>query len=147
MGHFKGPTSPTPTTVNQNGVIAPQTISISASDLQDPSSLFIRYTVDQINEIEAKIRNDIERKREDLRQMVGERYRDIIQAADTIDAMHHCTRDIVDSLSDLRVHYSKNVRPKAIQAGEAYVQHRIKSQPSPKSEDPASKETLRRKDS
>ena len=106
----------------------PQTISISAADLAEPSGLFMRYTVDQINEIEAKIRNDIERKREDLRQMVGERYRDIIQAADTIESMHHCTRDIVDSLSNLRVHYSQKVRPKAIQAGEAYVQHRIKVQ-------------------
>merc|ERR1711976_738728 len=88
----------------------------------------MRYTVDQINEIEAKIRNDIERKLEDLRQMVGERYRDIIQAADTIESMHHCTRDIVDSLSNLRVHYTQKVRPKAIRAGEAYVQHRIKAQ-------------------
>lgn len=97
-----------------------QTVQISSADLQNPSTLFQRYTVEQINEIETKIRNDIETKREDLRQMVGERYREIIMAADTIETMHHCSRDIVTSLSSLRGHYKKNIKPKALQASEAY---------------------------
>ena len=114
------PSIPTPVQSNETT----KTVQITNNDLQDPTSLFLRYTVDQLNEIESKIRTDIERKREDLRQMVGERYRDIIEAADTIDAMHHCTRDIVDSLHGLREAYTLDVRPLSIKAGEAFIKYR-----------------------
>lgn len=49
--------------------------------------LFENHSIKEIQEIEKKLRNDIERKKEELRQMVGERYRDLMDAADTITEM------------------------------------------------------------
>lgn len=58
-------------------------------------ALFEENTIKEIQEIEKKLRNDIERKKEELRQMVGERYRDLMEAADTITEM----RDIAESVT------------------------------------------------
>lgn len=68
----------------------------------NPNDLFTGKTVEEIGQIEKKLRNDIERKKEDLRQMVGERYRDLIEAADTITMMKHHSRSIKDSIANLR---------------------------------------------
>lgn len=68
----------------------------------NPNDLFTGKTVEEIGLIEQKLRNDIERKKEDLRQMVGERYRDLIEAADTITMMKHHSRSIKDSIGNLR---------------------------------------------
>lgn len=65
--------------------------------------LFEQYGVKQIQEIEQNIRADIEKKKEDLRQMVGERYRDLIEAADTIAKMKETSENVkmyVASLTD-----------------------------------------------
>uniref|UniRef100_A0AAR2KB73 Conserved oligomeric Golgi complex subunit 1 n=1 Tax=Pygocentrus nattereri TaxID=42514 RepID=A0AAR2KB73_PYGNA len=48
---------------------------------------FFRYSTEEIRAVERKIRGEIEQKKEELRQMVGERYRDLIDAADTIGEM------------------------------------------------------------
>ncbi|KAG8201702.1 hypothetical protein JTE90_012766 [Oedothorax gibbosus] len=71
--------------------------------------LFENHSVKEIQEIEKKLRNDIERKKEELRQMVGERYRDLMEAADTITEMKEiaesvtsCVRSIEDSCSRLQ---------------------------------------------
>jgi hypothetical protein len=53
----------------------------------DTNALFQQHTVDEIRQIERKTRMDIEKKKEDLRQMVGERYHELIDAADTITSM------------------------------------------------------------
>ena len=68
----------------------------------NPNDLFTGKTVEEIALIEQKLRNDIERKKEDLRQMVGERYRDLIEAADTITMMKHHSRSIKESIGNLR---------------------------------------------
>ncbi|KAJ3295924.1 Golgi transport complex subunit 1 [Borealophlyctis nickersoniae] len=49
--------------------------------------LFQKHSVSELRGIEVKIRADIERKKHDLRLMVGERYRDLIEAADSIRTM------------------------------------------------------------
>ena len=59
-------------------------VKIAITREMDTTNMFETYTVGEIREIEKKTRQDIERKKEDLRQMVGERYRDLIEAADTI---------------------------------------------------------------
>ncbi|XP_037511875.1 conserved oligomeric Golgi complex subunit 1 isoform X1 [Rhipicephalus sanguineus] len=56
--------------------------------------LFEQYSIKQIHEIEQTIRADIEKKKEDLRQMVGERYRDLIEAADTIGVMQRTSANV-----------------------------------------------------
>uniref|UniRef100_A0A8K9XU71 Conserved oligomeric Golgi complex subunit 1 n=1 Tax=Oncorhynchus mykiss TaxID=8022 RepID=A0A8K9XU71_ONCMY len=57
----------------------------------NPTVLFERYNTEEIRGIERNVRGEIEHKKEELRQMVGERYRDLIDAADTIGEMRQCS--------------------------------------------------------
>ncbi|CAL1292405.1 unnamed protein product [Larinioides sclopetarius] len=69
--------------------------------------LFENHTIKEIQEIEKKLRNDIERKKEELRQMVGERYRDLMEAADTITEMKEIAESVtccVKSIEDSSIH-------------------------------------------
>ncbi|TRY93233.1 hypothetical protein DNTS_014370 [Danionella cerebrum] len=75
--------------------------SVRVSEIKDPTVLFERYGTDEIRAIERKVRGEIEQKKEELRQMVGERYRDLIDAADTIGEMRECSESVVQSLQDM----------------------------------------------
>ncbi|XP_016961104.1 conserved oligomeric Golgi complex subunit 1 isoform X1 [Drosophila biarmipes] len=50
-------------------------------------TLFEQHSVSEIDAVHKKIQSVVENKREELRTHVGERYRDLLQAADTIAAM------------------------------------------------------------
>ncbi|KAK3097887.1 hypothetical protein FSP39_014178 [Pinctada imbricata] len=65
----------------------------------DTNILFEKFTVDEVRAIEKKTRADIERKKEDLRTMVGERYRDLIEAADTITEMKNSAHNVMQSIN------------------------------------------------
>ncbi|XP_078314563.1 conserved oligomeric Golgi complex subunit 1-like isoform X2 [Crassostrea virginica] len=67
----------------------------------DTNILFEKFTVEEIREIEKKTRSDIERKKEDLRIMVGERYRDLIEAADTITEMKNSAQNVMSSIAKM----------------------------------------------
>lgn len=53
----------------------------------EAQALFEAHTAAELRAVERRLRAGIEQKREELRQMVGERYRDLIEAADTIAEM------------------------------------------------------------
>ncbi|KAG7459572.1 hypothetical protein MATL_G00212070 [Megalops atlanticus] len=75
--------------------------SLRVSEIRDPAALFERYNTEEIRAIERKVRGEIEQKKEELRQMVGERYRDLIDAADTIGEMRQCSESVVQSIQDM----------------------------------------------
>ncbi|XP_057716981.1 conserved oligomeric Golgi complex subunit 1 isoform X1 [Corythoichthys intestinalis] len=75
--------------------------SLSVSEIKDPVVVFERYNTDDIRCIERKVRGEIEQKKEELRQMVGERYRDLIDAADTIGEMRQSSGSVVQSIQDM----------------------------------------------
>lgn len=77
-------------------------LSLRVSEISDPALLFERYNTEEIRGIERKVRGEIEQKREELRQMVGERYRDLIDAADTIGEMKQCSGSVVQSIQDMQ---------------------------------------------
>ena len=80
----------------------------------DIDSIFTKYTINEIRDIEEKIKTDMEKKKEELRSMVGwedkrfsyfdrcfheslffsERYRDLIEAADAIFEMKNCAKGV-----------------------------------------------------
>lgn len=66
-----------------------------------PDILFENHSIKEIQEIEKKLRNDIERKKEELRQMVGERYRDLMEAADTITEMKGIAESVTECIHSL----------------------------------------------
>nr|XP_046271904.1 conserved oligomeric Golgi complex subunit 1 isoform X2 [Scatophagus argus] len=78
-----------------------QGLPLRVSEIKDPGVLFERYNTEQIRHIERKVRGEIEQKKEELRQMVGERYRDLIDAADTIGEMRQCSESVVQSIQDM----------------------------------------------
>lgn len=79
-------------------------LPLRVSEIKDPAVLFELYDTEQIRGIERKVRGEIEQKKEELRQMVGERYRELIDAADTITEMRQCSESVVQSIQDMK-HY------------------------------------------
>ncbi|KAM4717304.1 conserved oligomeric Golgi complex subunit 1 isoform 2-T2 [Anableps anableps] len=77
-------------------------LSLRVSEIKDPAALFERYSTEEIRRVERKVRGEIEQKKEELRQMVGERYRDLIDAADTIGEMRQCSESVVESIQDMQ---------------------------------------------
>ncbi|XP_044038644.1 conserved oligomeric Golgi complex subunit 1 isoform X2 [Siniperca chuatsi] len=76
-------------------------LALRVSEIKDPAVLFERYNTEEIRRIERKVRGEIEQKKEELRQMVGERYRDLIDAADTIGEMRQCSQSVVQAIQDM----------------------------------------------
>eukprot|EP01135_Chromosphaera_perkinsii_P008912 Nk52_evm22s1524 gene=Nk52_evmTU22s1524 len=64
----------------------------------DIETLFKEKSIADIRQLEKQTKNDIERRKEDMRQMVGERYRDLIDAADTILSMKQACEKVVYSI-------------------------------------------------
>ena len=52
-----------------------------------PDSLLASHTLAECVTVGQQLGREVDRKREELRVMVGERYRDLIEAADTIQNM------------------------------------------------------------
>ncbi|XP_037545308.1 conserved oligomeric Golgi complex subunit 1 [Nematolebias whitei] len=77
-------------------------LSLRVCEIKNPTVLFERYSTEEIRRIERRVRGDIEQKKEELRQMVGERYRDLIDAADTIGEMRQCSESVVRSIQDMQ---------------------------------------------
>ncbi|XP_028398941.1 conserved oligomeric Golgi complex subunit 1-like [Dendronephthya gigantea] len=69
---------------------------------EDAQNLFQKHSVVEIRELEKRARGDIERKKEELRLMVGERYRDLIDAADTIREMKDCSDKVNGSIRTIQ---------------------------------------------
>ncbi|XP_038839290.1 conserved oligomeric Golgi complex subunit 1-like isoform X1 [Salvelinus namaycush] len=88
--------------------------SLRVSDIRDPTVLFERYNTEEIRGIERKVRGEIEHKKEELRQMVGERYRDLIDAADTIGEMRQCSESVVTSIQDMHRYCHKLKQGKSV---------------------------------
>uniref|UniRef100_A0A8C2BLM5 Conserved oligomeric Golgi complex subunit 1 n=1 Tax=Cyprinus carpio TaxID=7962 RepID=A0A8C2BLM5_CYPCA len=85
--------------------------SLRVSEIKDPTVLFERYSTEDIRVIERKVRGEIEQKKEELRQMVGERYRDLIDAVDTIGEMRQCSESVVQSIQDMYRLQDKTAAP------------------------------------
>ncbi|CAE6487218.1 unnamed protein product [Rhizoctonia solani] len=68
----------------------------------DPDDMFARYSVAEIRAIRARLLLDADGKREELRQMVGERYRDLLHASTAITSMAGTSERVVATLLDMR---------------------------------------------
>ncbi|XP_061866932.1 conserved oligomeric Golgi complex subunit 1 isoform X2 [Colius striatus] len=68
----------------------------------EAEALFEAHTAAELRAVERRLRAGIEQKREELRQMVGERYRDLIEAADTIAEMRLSAERLLSSVRGLQ---------------------------------------------
>eukprot|EP00850_Spirogloea_muscicola_P023300 SM000345S12841 [mRNA] locus=s345:28798:34711:+ [translate_table: standard] len=68
--------------------------------------LFETRTVVEIREVENRTRKDIEDKKEELRQLVGASYRDLIESADSILEMRRLCDAVVDNVAGFNALHS-----------------------------------------
>ncbi|CAG2117742.1 unnamed protein product, partial [Medioppia subpectinata] len=63
--------------------------------------LLEKFTITEIIDIQNKLKTDIDRKKQELKQLVGERYGDLIEAVDTIKQMNQSVDNVLNSLQSL----------------------------------------------
>ncbi|KAF7811547.1 Conserved oligomeric Golgi complex subunit 1 [Senna tora] len=68
---------------------------------RDAESLFRSKPISEIRNVEASTRKQIEDKKEELRQLVGNRYRDLIDSADSIVLMKNSCHSISGNISSI----------------------------------------------
>ncbi|KAG8832471.1 hypothetical protein FRC17_001292 [Serendipita sp. 399] len=68
----------------------------------DPDELFVRFTVAQVKALTTRLRTEAEAKQEELRLMVGERYRDLLEASSSIIEMSSSSRGVLNSIREMR---------------------------------------------
>ncbi|XP_015836994.1 conserved oligomeric Golgi complex subunit 1 isoform X2 [Tribolium castaneum] len=67
----------------------------------DVDKLFEEHKIEEIVEIEKLLDAEIERKRVELRSMVGDRYKDVLAASDAIKNMKTISQQIVDNIQNI----------------------------------------------
>ncbi|XP_014482277.1 PREDICTED: conserved oligomeric Golgi complex subunit 1 isoform X2 [Dinoponera quadriceps] len=67
----------------------------------DINKLFEEHTIKEIEEIKKKIQLESDRKKIELRTLVGERYRDLILAADTIGKMKITSEEVTSKIANI----------------------------------------------
>ena len=78
--------------------------SMSTADLLklSPDQLLTSRSLAECVAVGEQLGREVDRKREELRVMVGERYRDLIEAADTIQNMKLTASKVIDSVEGMR---------------------------------------------
>ncbi|KAL0271684.1 UNVERIFIED_CONTAM: hypothetical protein PYX00_008698 [Menopon gallinae] len=74
-------------------------MSLQSLVVINSDKLFEENGIDRIKAIQLQIQNEIEKKREELRTMVGERYRDLLKAADTITEMKITAASVINRIN------------------------------------------------
>ncbi|CAG2159777.1 unnamed protein product [Oppiella nova] len=71
--------------------------------------LLEKFTISEIIDIQNKLKTDIDRKKQELKQLVGERYGDLIEAVDTIKQMNQSVDYVLNSLQTLTKRQSNHL--------------------------------------
>ncbi|KAI5114816.1 hypothetical protein M0805_003229, partial [Coniferiporia weirii] len=72
------------------------------TQLLDSDDIFVRHTVSEVKTILYRLRSDVDAKQEELRLMVGERYRDLLQASTSIISMSQASRRVLDNVDNMK---------------------------------------------
>lgn len=64
----------------------------------DVDALLQKHTLVELKDVERKFRTDVERRKEELRDLVSRRYRDLLDAADQIKGMHVAISNVTEQL-------------------------------------------------
>ncbi|KAG5237355.1 conserved oligomeric Golgi complex [Salix suchowensis] len=75
--------------------------TLSGGGYRDAESLFRTKTTSEIRNVESATRQQIEEKKEELRQLVGNRYRDLIDSADSIVRMKSYCESISRNIASI----------------------------------------------
>ncbi|KAF2292044.1 hypothetical protein GH714_000307 [Hevea brasiliensis] len=73
-----------------------------SGDYRDAETLFRKKPISQIRDVETATRKQIQDKKEELRQLVGNRYRDLIDSADSIVLMKSSCESISSNVASIQ---------------------------------------------
>ncbi|EEF47321.1 conserved oligomeric Golgi complex subunit 1 [Ricinus communis] len=76
--------------------------TLSGGGFRDAETLFRSKTISEIRNVEATTRKQIDDKKEELRQLVGNRYRDLIDSADSIVLMKSSCHSIYSNIASIQ---------------------------------------------
>ncbi|OAX43035.1 hypothetical protein K503DRAFT_789797 [Rhizopogon vinicolor AM-OR11-026] len=68
----------------------------------DPDELFTKCTIAEVKAKQVQLRSDAEAKQEELRVMVGERYRDLLQASTSIISMSKSAKRVQEAFEETK---------------------------------------------
>ncbi|KAH7930426.1 hypothetical protein BV22DRAFT_1109288 [Leucogyrophana mollusca] len=77
----------------------------------DPDDLFTKCTIAEVKAKQVQLRADAEAKQEELRIMVGERYRDLLQASTSIIAISKSAHRVQEALDETRTAIREQEQP------------------------------------
>ena len=66
----------------------------------DPDKIFETKTIDEVKDLVRKLQYETDCKREELRSLVGERYRDLMDAAETIICMRDTSNEVLTRIQE-----------------------------------------------
>ncbi|KAK0465603.1 Vps51/Vps67 domain-containing protein [Desarmillaria tabescens] len=72
------------------------------ADELDPDELFTKYTISEVIFVQQQLRADADAKQEELRLMVGERYRDLLQASSSIVSIARSSKRVIEALDETK---------------------------------------------
>ncbi|KAG2155586.1 hypothetical protein DEU56DRAFT_768141 [Suillus clintonianus] len=82
--------------------------SVQSTRVQDetadinPDELFAKFTIPEVRAKQVQLRSDAEAKQEELRVMVGERYRDLLQASTSIISMSKSAKRVQEAFQETK---------------------------------------------
>lgn len=91
--------------------------------LRNAEALFESRTVVEIREVEANTRKEIEEKKEELRQLVGASYRDLIESADSIANMKNSCQNVALNIQRMELGFASLKHSLAIPHSLSTPQH------------------------
>ncbi|KAG8968608.1 hypothetical protein FRC03_006729 [Tulasnella sp. 419] len=68
----------------------------------DVDELFSRFTVSEVRSLKLKLQADADAQQQDLRLMVGERYRDLLEASSAIASISDASKRVKSLLEDVK---------------------------------------------
>ncbi|KAG5735666.1 Conserved oligomeric Golgi complex subunit 1, partial [Termitomyces sp. T112] len=68
----------------------------------EPDELFVKHTISEVKLMQQRLRTDADAKQEELRLMVGERYRDLLQASTSIIAIATSAQRVKQALDETK---------------------------------------------
>lgn len=77
----------------------------------DPDQLFTKYTIAEVREKQIQLSADAEAKQEELRVMVGERYRELLQSSTVIISLASSAKRVHDALDEIKDAIQSQQRP------------------------------------
>ncbi|KAJ7161400.1 hypothetical protein C8R43DRAFT_1063548 [Mycena crocata] len=96
---MQSPTAPEPPAPSRQ----PSASKLPADPAQlDPDELFAKYTVAEVKFAQQRLRADADAKQEELRLMVGERYRDLLQASTSIISIARSSKRVIEALQETK---------------------------------------------